>query len=194
LIRLLIAATSPVVRAGLESLAGSDPQLQVLGAHADLSAVDDLRPDVVLAAVGIDDLSPAPAIVLVSDRPEGAWTQQAVRMGLRAVLPGNASAAAIVAAIEAAAAGMAAVDPNYLEEWLTSAPRPAAVDAQPLTQREREVLQLMSEGAANKTIAWKLGVSEHTVKFHVTAILTKLDAGSRTEAVTIGIRQGLILI
>ena len=52
----------------------------------------------------------------------------------------------------------------------------------------------MAEGAANKTIAWKLGISEHTVKFHVASILTKLNAASRTEAVAIGIRKGLVLL
>jgi DNA-binding NarL/FixJ family response regulator len=63
-----------------------------------------------------------------------------------------------------------------------------------LTARELEVLRMMADGAANKAIAWKLGISEHTVKFHVASILQKLHAGSRTEAVTVGIRQGLVLL
>jgi len=56
------------------------------------------------------------------------------------------------------------------------------------------VLRMMAEGAANKTIAWKLNISEHTAKFHVASILTKLNASTRTEAVTVGIRRGLILL
>ncbi|HEY1339437.1 MAG TPA: response regulator transcription factor, partial [Bryobacteraceae bacterium] len=64
----------------------------------------------------------------------------------------------------------------------------------PLTPRELEVLRMMADGAANKIIAWKLGISEHTVKFHVASILTKLNAGTRTEAVTMGIRRGLVLV
>jgi DNA-binding NarL/FixJ family response regulator len=194
LIRLLIAAPSPVVRAGLESLAAADPQFQIVGVQPDVSGVDELRPDVVLAAMSLEELSPAPAIVLVSDDPEAAWTSEALRMGVRAVLPANASASEILGALAAASAGLAAVDPHELEGWLATGARPVPVTAQPLTPREMEVLTLMAEGAANKAIAWKLGLSEHTVKFHVAAILTKLDAGSRTEAVTNGIRHGLILI
>lgn len=63
-----------------------------------------------------------------------------------------------------------------------------------LTSRETEVLRLMADGASNKIIAHQLGISDHTVKFHVTSILSKLNAGSRTEAVTLGIRVGLIYL
>jgi DNA-binding NarL/FixJ family response regulator len=74
------------------------------------------------------------------------------------------------------------------------APQLAAGEAATLTARELEVLRMLAEGAANKTIAWKLEISEHTVKFHVAQILAKLNAGTRTEAVTVGIRKGLILV
>lgn len=183
-----------MVRAGLESLVESDPHFQVVGSCAEWSGLEALQPDVVLAAVGVEDLMTAPAIVLVTDDPEMEWSQQALRSGVRAVLPGNASAAEIIAAIEAAAAGLAAIDPRDLEPLLATQARPSPVSSQPLTPRETEVLRLMAEGAANKVIAWKLGLSEHTVKFHVASIFAKLDAGTRTEAVTNGIRQGLILI
>ena len=63
-----------------------------------------------------------------------------------------------------------------------------------LTPRELEVLRIMAEGEANKAIAWRLGISEHTAKFHVASILTKLNAASRAEAVAIGMRKGLILL
>jgi DNA-binding NarL/FixJ family response regulator len=66
--------------------------------------------------------------------------------------------------------------------------------AEPLTPREIEVLSMLAEGAGNKMIARRLGISEHTVKFHVGSILSKLDASSRTEAVTLGLRQGLIMV
>ena len=90
---------------------------------------------------------------------------------------------------------MAVIDPRDLEALIAAgAPQPAAETATPLTAREREVLRMLADGAANKTIAWKLGISEHTVKFHVAQILAKLNAGTRTEAVTLGIRQGLILL
>ena len=65
---------------------------------------------------------------------------------------------------------------------------------QALTPREIEVLGMLAEGLGNKEIAWRLQISEHTVKFHVASILSKLDASSRTEAVTVGFRQGLIML
>jgi DNA-binding NarL/FixJ family response regulator len=69
-----------------------------------------------------------------------------------------------------------------------------AIAQQPLTPREIEVLGMIAEGLGNKIIAARLGISDHTVKFHIASIFAKLNAGSRTEAVTIGIRQGLIMI
>jgi DNA-binding CsgD family transcriptional regulator len=84
------------------------------------------------------------------------------------------------------------VDPREMEGWLGSRLPAAGEDAPELTAREREVLRMIADGAANKVIAWKLGVSEHTVKFHVASILAKLGAATRTEAVSIGMRRGLV--
>lgn len=200
MIRLLIAASSAVVRAGLEALAASNPAIELAGAFADLSSVEELRPDVILTALPVDELplpadGIAPAIVLLSGQPQPAWTRDALRLGVRAVLPRDASAAEILAAVEAAASGLAVVDPRDLEGLLSGAPAAAvAAEAPVLTPRELEVLRMMAEGAANKAIAWKLHISEHTAKFHVASILSKLNASTRAEAVAIGIRKGLILI
>jgi DNA-binding NarL/FixJ family response regulator len=181
-IRVQIAATSAVVRAGLESLVGSSPDLTITDSYS----------DVVLAAVPLEEVTPAAAIVLLG---EAAWTIDALRLGVRAVLPPDASGAEILAAIQAAAAGMAAIDPGDLESLIAATtPQPASEAATALTARELEVLRMLADGAANKAIAWKLSISEHTVKFHVAQILAKLNAGTRTEAVTLGIRQGLILL
>ena len=76
----------------------------------------------------------------------------------------------------------------------TAVPKQPGTATQPLTPREVEVLGMLAEGLANKNIAARLGISEHTVKTHVASILTKLDAFSRAEAVAIGARQGLILL
>jgi len=200
LTRLLIAAASAVVRAGLEALAASNPALELAGAFPDLSSVDALRPDVVLTAAPLADLAPAanrhaPAYVLLTGEEQPAWTAEALRLGVRAMLPRDASAAQILAAVEAAAAGLAVMVPADLEPLLHAAPQPqSAPETAALTPRELEVLRLMAEGAANKTIAWKLNISEHTVKFHVASIFAKLNAGTRTEAVTQGVRRGLILL
>ena len=200
MIRLLIAASSAVVRAGLEALAASNPAIELAGAFADLSSVEELRPDVILTALPVDELplpadGIAPAIVLLSGQPQPAWTREALRLGVRAVLPRDASAGEILAAVDAAASGLALIDPRELEGLLAGAPAAAvAAEAPVLTPRELEVLRMMAEGAANKAIAFRLHISEHTAKFHVASILNKLNASTRAEAVAIGIRKGLILI
>jgi two-component system, NarL family, response regulator YdfI len=198
-IRLLIAAPAAVVRAGLEALAASIPNVQLVGAFDDLSSVEALHPDVVLAALPLDELAPpadrdVPAYVLLAGNPEPAWSHEALGLGVRAILSRDASAEEILAAVEAAAAGLAVIDPRDLEVLLAAAPRAAPLAPSNLTARELEVLGMMAEGAANKTIAWKLNISEHTVKFHVASILGKLGAASRTEAVAIGLRKGLVML
>ena len=198
--RVMVAAPSPVVRAGLEALVASHPGLELAGSFADAGAAEELQPDVVLAALATEDLpAPAdgrvPAIVLLSSESQASLTLEEFRLGVRAVLARDSSPAAIVAAIDAVAGGLAAIDPRELEALLAAqTPVPVTAEETTLTPREREVLAMMAEGAANKTIAWKLDISEHTVKFHVASILSKLHAGSRTEAVTLGIRKGLVMI
>ncbi len=199
MIRLLIAAPSAVVRAGLEALAASNPAIELAGSFPDLSSVEALRPDVILAALPLEDLAPpadgfAPPIVLLPGESPPAWTRDMLRLGVRALLSTNASATEVLAAVEAAASGLAVLDPSTLDSLLPTAATPVSADTPVLTPRELEVLRMMAEGAANKTIAWKLNISEHTAKFHVASILGKLNAASRAEAVAIGIRKGLILI
>jgi two-component system, NarL family, response regulator YdfI len=202
-IRLLIVASSTVVRAGLEALAASSPELQVVGSFTDLAAAEDLSADVILSSLPWEDVvgnheNRSPALVLLTNELHPAWTADALRNGVRAILPRDASQAEILAAITAAASDLAVVSSREMEQWLSAAPWSAAAQAagrdSTLTSRELEVLRMMAEGAANKIIAWKLGISEHTVKFHVASILGKLRASSRTEAVTIGIRKGLVLL
>jgi DNA-binding NarL/FixJ family response regulator len=199
-IRLVIVASSAVARAGLEALAASNPGLQVVGSLPDFTGVEAVHPNVVLAAAPLEEIPPLPGggavpVVLITSDSQPVWTLEALRLGVRALLPRDAPQAEILAAVEAAATGLAVVDPQDLDAMLSStAPVQAAGEVSALTARELEVLRMMAEGAANKIIAWKLGISEHTVKFHVASILAKLGASSRTEAVTIGIRKGLILL
>ena len=115
------------------------------------------------------------------------------------VLPRDATAEEIIAALEAAAVGLVTLPSELAVDVVaaartTNAPRHSGPPTQPLTRREIEVLGMLAEGLANKNIAARLGISEHTVKTHVASILTKLDAFSRAEAVAIGARQGLILL
>ncbi len=208
MIRVLIAAPSAILRAGLESIVRSSPALELAGGAADLAnleaAVDREQPDVVLADIEFapgegppPELSSAAGVVLLVDHPAGQWTLEALRSGVRAVLPRDISAGEMIAAIEAVAAGLAVLTPADLPALLSAAPRVERAESTAsgtLTPREREVLALLAEGVGNKTIAWKLAISEHTVKFHVASIMDKLHATSRTEAVAVGIRKGLILL
>jgi two-component system, NarL family, response regulator YdfI len=208
-IRVLIAASSAIIRAGLESLVRSSPALELVGSEAGLvnlePVVERERPDVVLAdlefpqeeAPSLELLASAPVVLLVSN-PPGPWTVEALRSGVRAVLPRDVSASEMIAAIEAAAAGLTVFHSSDLHALLPAPPRAERATSlgsgEALTPRELEVFAMLSEGAGNKTIAWKLGISEHTVKFHVASIMSKLNATSRTEAVAIGIRKGLIML
>jgi DNA-binding NarL/FixJ family response regulator len=209
-----VAATSEIVRAGLEALLTASPKLAVVGRAPDVTAlaqqVEGVQPDVVLLQVELHEdeaiaalptLSAGthpPAVVVLVDEPSSTWTAAALRSGVRAILPRQAVAAEIVAAIETAAAGLVVLHPDAVDALLPaapSAPRTLPGSAQQtLTPREIEVLGMIAEGMGNKEIAWRLGLSEHTVKFHISAIFAKLHATSRTEAVTLGIRQGLIML
>jgi len=214
-VRVLVAASSAVVRAGLEALIAASPALEVVGRAADAAALERnarmLRPDVVLFEVEPHDDDPmsslepllagragAPALVVLADDAGGGWTVEALRAGVRGVLPREATVGEIVAAVGAAAAGLVALPPEFVGELLptlSSASRalpPTPIQA--LTPREVEVLGMLAEGLGNKIIARRLGISEHTIKFHVGSIFAKLNASSRTEAVTIGARQGLIML
>jgi DNA-binding NarL/FixJ family response regulator len=199
-IRLLIAAPTAILRSGLEALAVSGLDAELVGSFPDLSAVESLHPDVVLSAVPLDEIPHSadgrgPAFVLLANAAQPVWTREALRLGVRAVLPQDASAAEILAAVEAAASGLAVLDPRDLDVLLASvAPAVATHEVPALTARELEVFRMMAEGAQNKTIAWKLKISEKTVHAHVAAILSKLNASNRTEAVSIGVRKGMILL
>ena len=137
-------------------------------------------------------------VVLLVRNPAAEAVAEALRAGAKAVLPSGLAGPEIVAAIEAAAAGFVVLDAIGLETLLRapsavlSRSSEALVEA--LTPRELDVLHLLAAGLANKEIASRLEISEHTVKFHVASIMGKLGAASRTEAVTLGIRHGLIMI
>jgi DNA-binding NarL/FixJ family response regulator len=112
------------------------------------------------------------------------------------VLPSDISADQLIAALQAAAAGLVVLHPTEIAAAFTPTPASQSLAElpEPLTRREREVLQMLAAGLANKEIAARLSISDHTAKFHVAAILGKLGAATRTEAVALGIRRGLILL
>jgi len=129
------------------------------------------------------------AVIALSGDPAALWTSRARALGVRAVLPLGASAPELIAAVRAVHAGLFVCHREAL-----AAPALAAVAGTPLTSREREILEMMAEGASNRLIAARLAISRHTVKFHVASVLAKLDAGSRTEAVALALRAGLLAV
>jgi two-component system nitrate/nitrite response regulator NarL len=199
--RVLVVAGDPLARAGLAArLAGQDGCTIVGQVAADDRLPDNLdiyRPDVVVWDLGWDpdpaalpDLGEGgpPVLALLPDPSQAAdaWTA-----GARGLLLRTAAAAHLLTAITAVGQGLAVLDPALAGALPLDRPRPPAAD---LTPREIEVVRLLAEGLSNKAVAQRLSISEHTVKFHINAILGKLNAQSRTEAVVHAIRLGLIAV
>jgi DNA-binding NarL/FixJ family response regulator len=213
--RVLVAATNPIVRAGLESILRTNPALLAIGSSSDTAtlaaAIATHTPDVVLMELDLPERESVTEklvalaavgelpIAILADTLETDRLAEILRCGVKAILPRSASAAEILPAVEAAATGLVVLHPDAIDSLLTLLPASErAVEVttplQALTPREIEVLGMLAEGLGNKAIAKRLGISEHTVKFHVSSIFSKLNASSRTEAVTLGARQGLIML
>ena len=202
----MVSAPSAAARSRIETAIRGHPSLTLLpgtGAARLGDALVESPPDVLVIdrpdgrlPRRLRDLPRPLAVVLLTASPRGRRGAEALRAGLRAVLPRDATGGEIAAAVEAAAAGLVALHPDGLPALSAPAAfsRSSVALDEPLTARETEVLAMLAEGHGNKTIAGELGISGHTVKFHVASILGKLGASSRTEAVTLGFRRGLIMI
>ena len=208
--RVVIAAASSARVAALERIVQEDPTMNVVGSPAALSTVRQraagLYPDVILLDIPEPDMQLASvllrqtgaAVVTLVDEPDRNWTRRMLRAGVLGILPRNSSPTEITSAIQVATRGLLVLEPDLIRDLF---PPGSARDSdsdidliEELTGREIEVLRMMSEGFANKEIASRMGISDHTVKFHISSILAKLAVSSRTEAVTAGIRNGLILL
>ncbi|MBI3793096.1 MAG: response regulator transcription factor, partial [Gemmatimonadetes bacterium] len=208
-----VVAPSAVVRAGLEALLSHGDDLVVVGTAATRDALGDLGAadvDVLvidddarahlaeLRADATDDDAPGgPAIVLLVEEPTPAIARDAIAAGVRALLPRDAAESALHAAVRAAAAGLIVLTPE------AARPDPARRPGRPpgdapraglLTPRELEVLQALAEGLANKQVAARLGISEHTIKTHVAAVFDKLGVTTRAEAVARGVQLGVLML
>ena len=197
MISVLIVAPSPALRAGLRALLSSDDEIKIIG-EADRwnTSIDEINEaDVIITSASsasfLDDemaASSSASILILSDEPLNVreMTRSQSAWG---ILPLDASAEELLAAIHALSQGLIVGERSLLfaseEESLANSP---------LTNRETEVLNLLSKGLANKQIAIALGISEHTVKFHVSSIYTKLNVTNRTEAVHEGLRGGWIAL
>ena len=210
---MLIAARSGIAQAGLEKMLAGMPEFKTVGLCASIAALEarsrQLAPDLVLldwdgqsdVSVLIGALQAVASninTVVLLDDPAPEIAAALLEIRVRAVLGREGSVDELASALEAVAAGLTVLGSeiaNSLSERLPhSRSAEPLVPAEELTERELQVLELLAEGIGNREIATRLKISEHTVKFHISSILGKLQASSRTEAVTYGIRQGLIVI
>jgi DNA-binding NarL/FixJ family response regulator len=213
IIRLLVADDHPIVRDGLAAVLSTQPDLQVVGAAGDgeeaLRLAAALRPDVLLLDLEMPELDGVgvlrrlqaggdaiPAIVFTAFDTDERIVE-AVRAGARGYLLKGAPRAELFAAIRIVHGGGSLLQPLIASKLIAHMQQPPAASAnqalvEPLTAREREVLHRLAAGQTNRQIAAALVVTERTVKFHVSAILAKLQAANRTEAVAIANAAGLL--
>jgi DNA-binding NarL/FixJ family response regulator len=200
--RVAVVASAMALRVGLRAVLGGLSEVDVVAEAArvdelPLSAVDVL----VLAAPA--DFSPlesenAPAVLLLTDESNEVRELQKLSLPAWGVLSVDASENELEATLHALSEGLWVGAPVLLRELLR---QPSVVEAaetdpllDPLTRREDEVLQMMAQGLANKQIAARLGISEHTVKFHLSSLYAKLGVTSRTEAVRAGVKRGMVVL
>jgi len=227
MIRVLVVATSSLVRAGLSALLTTNPELTLVSSSAsdlDILAteIEQLQPDVVLLVLiskkdsdyftdrsndesawekllNSQQQQYPTAMIVITDELDSIDLEAGLRSGVRGILPQSSTESEILATVEAVASGLVVLHPDVVEYLLPpkegSLRENALVNpVQTLTPREIGVLQMLGSGLGNKAIAKSLNISEHTVKFHLSSIFQKLGVSTRTEAVTVGVRLGLIML
>jgi DNA-binding NarL/FixJ family response regulator len=209
-LRVLIVSTNPLARGGLAAMLEGMAGMKSVGSAGVAQAASlagQLLPDVVLLDVGDGELeeldaiarlaAAQPGLPIVALAGEQGALGQALAFGASALLPVAVDPETLAAALVASARGLVSIPRQELATLLPHEERiEPAVNAptESLTPRELEVLQLMARGLTNRQIAGRLKISEHTVKFHAGAVLGKLNARSRAEAVARAIGLGWILV
>ena len=207
-IRILLADDHAVVRQGLKMFLGLDPDLEVVGEAENgeeaVRLTADLHPDVVLmdllmpimdgiaATAAIRHDFPDTEVIALTSVLEDASVTGAMRAGATGYLLKDTKADDLCRAIKAAASGQVQLSPQAAARLIREVQAPDSPEK--LTERETEVLRLLALGRANKEISLELGISEKTVKTHVSSILAKLNVPSRTQAALHAVRIGLVSI
>ncbi len=200
MIRVTIVSPNPALRIGLREMLGRQSDIQVVGETVDLASVNENETEVVvLASVSSARLlenKPSFAVLFLTDDLQPVRSMLNSSSQAWGVLSPDATEDELVTAVRAVAEGLWVGAPGLVGDLLRmSGRRESTSDDSPielLTAREMEVIQLMAQGLANKQIALRLGISEHTVKFHLSSLYSKLGTSSRTETVKRGIELGLI--
>ncbi|HKJ27257.1 MAG TPA: response regulator transcription factor, partial [Anaerolineales bacterium] len=207
--KVIVAAAMLAARVGLRALLEADEQVEVT---AESASVSDLGQQpmpvdvyVVMAAAGdslvdadfpsgTEDLA---GVLLLTDEPEIALPLAGLPLRGWGLLPTDCTESELLTALFAVELGLVAAAPEQIETLLRPNRKLSNSGDEPdvtLTPRELEVLTLLTEGLSNKQVSYQLGISEHTVKFHVTSIYSKLGVSNRAEAVRLGIQYGLIML
>jgi DNA-binding NarL/FixJ family response regulator len=198
-IRISVLASSDTVRAGLESLLAPHPDLRVVAGNPRRAGAGV---DVLVVAEGRGlkasdrEAAAGKTVVCLSDDPNAAARLASAGPPAWALLRPGAGGGELAAAVRAVHQGLVVLGQPLASGWFPSRPASESPSGEGprLTPREREVLELLARGLGNKQIAWELSVSEHTVKYHVSALYAKLGAGSRTEVLRLGIERGLLTL
>lgn len=208
LIRILLADDHAVVRRGFRLILDGQPGLQVVGEACNgreaVQLATALDPDIVILDVSMPDLNgieaarriveevPRARVLALSMHRDGVYVREMLRAGARGYLLKDADDEALIDAVQAVARGDAYISPSVADTVLTDYRRHVTNPLDLLSAREREVLQLISEGRTNKDIAQLLGLSVHTVDSHRSRLMEKLNLNSTGELVRFAIRNGLI--
>ncbi len=205
--RVFVIAPTPMMQAGLRTmLTGTEVQVVGASSSADAASTELAEIDVIvvdetlLEDVGrtLTNIGLIAFVVLTNNIERSLALLRSLSLRSWSVVPLNVTAAQLQAAVVAVAQGFVVLPSAYSAQIYEQRPTANAVMLgvvdESLTAREREVLELVSQGLSNKLIARRLQISEHTVKFHISSISTKLGAASRTDAVSRGVRLGLITL
>jgi two-component system, NarL family, response regulator YdfI len=206
-IRTAVVVTSAARRAGLESIVRSHADFHLAGSFGAVASLVSFARSTELDVIVIDSdsirdllLKPTPdaTIVLLTEVNDARSIARLLRSGVRAILSRESDPDDVISAMYAVYDGLVLLS-TATAESLAAVYGDQSLEvedelSEEITSRETEVLRMLAQGLVNKEIAARLGISEHTVKFHISSILEKLGASTRTEAVTLGIRRGLIPI
>lgn len=212
MIHVLIISPGVAIRVGLRTLLMDEPRIQIIGEAATPGEVEpgQIDADVQIWSPGgsvsgdrfaseLGNLlaGELTAVLIIHDDPKVISGLAGMKMRAWGLLPPEASKEELIAAIEAVNEGLVVTNPDWLE-YLSDGQAHRSDEksnlVETLTSREIEILQLLAQGLTNKQIALNLGISTHTVKFHVSSIFGKMGTTNRTETVKRGLQEGLILL